>query len=225
MNKRLIIGQNITISSMLQAILWLLRADHYEIFKTTNIKLKTKLIERDIYGSSRLGTDNAPIIQTSYYNATFPIGPGPFPFPGNPLPGLVTVLAQQDVIFAGSGVVGIVDPTLANLQVAITATTTAVFIGIPGGTLGETRLTFDGVNDFALAATSFTDVIAAGDFTFEALIKANEADAGNHPVILCNRTFSPSLSGMKFFFHNIHSGSLVKMLGSTVRWSELFCGR
>ncbi|MFL3663351.1 MAG: polymorphic toxin type 23 domain-containing protein [Flavobacteriales bacterium] len=85
---------------------------------------------------------------------------------------------------------------------------------------GAFCLNFDGTNDYVELFSPIVDNIGDGDFTFEAKIKGDEASIGSNPTIFCSRP--DTLSGMKFFFHNISGGSSYKMLAVRLEGSDYF---
>jgi len=69
----------------------------------------------------------------------------------------------------------------------------------------EKCITLDGNNDYLVSQTNAFNSLGTTDFTFEATIKGNDSDQGNHPMIFSNGSVS-------LFFHNIWGGSFTKML-------------
>ncbi|NQX99039.1 MAG: hypothetical protein HRT73_14360, partial [Flavobacteriales bacterium] len=78
------------------------------LYKATNT-----LIERDIYGSSRLGTDNIEQVTETYYNATIGGGSG--------LPGSVSVFKTTGVNLATEGLLTISDESGSEINMIIKA--------------------------------------------------------------------------------------------------------
>ncbi|MFT5891346.1 MAG: hypothetical protein ACI9Y7_001447 [Dokdonia sp.] len=72
------------------------------------------------------------------------------------------------------------------------------------------NLSFDGLNDYIEAPSTALDIIGNQDFTFEAWVRGDESSQTTHPTIFSNRP--TSASGCIFFFHDIHSDSIYKML-------------
>ncbi len=85
---------------------------------------------------------------------------------------------------------------------------------------GAFCLNFDGTNDYVELFSPIVDHISDGNFTFEAKIKGDEASIGSNPTIFCSRP--DTLSGMKFFFHNISGGSSYKMLAVRLERNNYF---
>ena len=73
----------------------------------------------------------------------------------------------------------------------------------------QVALEFDGIDDFATAASDSVNTIGEGDFTMEAWVKALDSDQGDHAVIMSSRTTSSN--GFMLFFHNNWGGSVTKL--------------